>query len=201
MKNRRTAIYAIVIILLLALVVILQMVSREGEVKGRDDRIQSSREYGQGTGDDPVSMFGKGIMPGTTSAGPRELTDEERRENEREFRLMREKMPDNMWLPGDVSREEAKRQEKLLRDMILFGNKVQKGTATREESRRYYSLKIKSLNDKIELIKYFQERTAEKGKEEGNEYLTREDIEQGNQVISELKEDVNQYRDKLETVR
>jgi hypothetical protein len=202
MKYRRSLLYAVVIVLVLVIIVVLQVVNRDGTREKGDEAVVETENGDQHLqGDDTVSRFGPGIMPGTTTPGPRELTEEERLENEREFKRMRQKLPGNMWLPGDVSREESKRQEKVLRDMIVLGNKVQKGTATKKESQRYYSLKLKSLEDKVELIEYFQERTAEKEKEDGREYLTEDDIQQGKEAIEEIRNEADEFREKLESVQ
>ncbi|MFW5861768.1 MAG: hypothetical protein ACOCWZ_05905 [Spirochaetota bacterium] len=201
MKYRRSLLYAVIIVLVLVIIVVLQVVNRDGTRKNGDgDVVEMGDDDQHFQGGDTISRFGSGIMPGTTTPGPRELTEEERLENEREFERMRQKLPDNMWLPGDVSREESRRQEKILRDMIVLGNKVQKGDATKEESRRYYSLKLKSLEDKAELIEYFQERTAEKEKEDGREYLTEDDIHQGEEAIEEIRNEADQFKEKLESI-
>ncbi|MCP4113439.1 MAG: hypothetical protein GY749_49245 [Desulfobacteraceae bacterium] len=117
-------------------------------------------------------------------------------ENQREIERMKQALPGNMWIPGEPSEEEAEEQQQMLKHTILLEKKIRKDTATNEEKRVYYGYKIKMVQDRIDVIQYYQKRTSELETEGNRPYLTKEDIEQGNKAVAELEYQREEY-DKL----
>ncbi|MCP4350897.1 MAG: hypothetical protein GY795_35985 [Desulfobacterales bacterium] len=117
-------------------------------------------------------------------------------ENQREIERMKQALPGNMWVPGEPSEEEAEEQQQMLKHTILLEKKIRKDTATNEEKRVYYGYKIKMVQDRIDIIQYYQKRTSELETGTNRPYLTKEDIEQGNKAIMELEYQRKDY-DKL----
>lgn len=126
-----------------------------------------------------------------------ELTDKDRKENEREIKRMMEKIPGNMWIPRDLTEEEQKEQRKMLRDIVLYGNKIRKGTATKEEKKIYYGLKSKQVADKIEFVEYIIGRVAELKDETGETYLDDDIISQSKDSIKDFRAEYEKYLDEL----
>ena len=127
----------------------------------------------------------------------RELTEDEKEETEREIKRMKEKIPGNIYIPGILSQEEAKIRRKMLRDVIYFGNKIRKGTATEKEKKRFYNIKEKQVTDKIEFIHYVLNRTKELSKENGKTYFNNSIILQSERVIELLKEKQKEIKEEL----
>ncbi len=139
--------------------------------------------------------------PMENPAVPDEAPDEDieedpRAEDQREIERMKQALPGNMWIPGEPSEEEAEKQQKILKDVILLENKIRKDTATTEEEKIYYEYKIKTVQDKIDIIQYYQKRSAELEIETSRPYLSEKDIEHGNKAILELEQQRKEY-DKL----
>ncbi len=130
----------------------------------------------------------------------RTLTSAEKEENEREIRRMMQKIPGNLWIPRNLTEEEQKERRKMLRDAVVYGNRVRKGSATPEEKKRYYELKTKQIGDKIEFVQYVVGRILELRIETGREYLDDDDIEQSRKAIEEFKKEYELYKKELDTL-
>jgi hypothetical protein len=130
-------------------------------------------------------------------APSRELTPEQRAENEREFKRMREKIPGNMFIPGELSPEQAKEKEEMTRDLVYLGNKVSKGKATAEETKKYYQLKVKETEDKVEFIKYTFNRTEELAKETGRKYFDEETMNENKEALKNIEKELSEYKEAL----
>jgi len=135
---------------------------------------------------------------GMTDSG---LSAEERAENEKEIALMRKTLPGNTWIPYDMTESEQKAQREQMKESIMLENKMRRGTATLEEKRRYYENQIKSTQDRIDLLEYYMKRTAELTKETGREYYSKEDLAVGQESIEEFKDQIADYRNKLEELK
>ncbi|MDM8518161.1 hypothetical protein QUF76_18340, partial [Desulfobacterales bacterium HSG16] len=121
-------------------------------------------------------------------------------EDLREIARMKQALPGNVWIPGESTQEEAEEQQKILKDVILIEKKMRKDSATPEEKRIFYKHKIKMVQDKIDIIKYYNQRTAELEIETGKPYLSQEDIEHGNKAIDELEHKRKEYDKELSLI-
>ncbi len=129
---------------------------------------------------------------------PRALTAEEKAENKREIARMRKALPGNIWLPTDeFSQEDSDKQKEWLRKTLTIESKILNKTATKEEQKDYYTYQLKSSKDKIDIIKYYQARTAELSKKKGTEYLDDADIEAGNETIVAIEKEIAEHSKKL----
>ena len=131
---------------------------------------------------------------------PRQLTEEQKEENLREIAKMTEALPDNMWVPkGPTIGFSPDRGEKL-RKSIELSDKIRKKSATPKEQQEFYFFKLKETTDKIELIRYIARRTQELSAQSGKEYLTRSDMDTGEERIEELEEFATGFKQKLDEV-
>ncbi len=130
----------------------------------------------------------------------RELSDEEKAENEREFKRMREKIPGNMFIPGELTEEEGKERRQITRDIIVYGNKVRKGTATREEKKRYYELRVKESKDKLEFLNYIIGRSKEKSEETGKTYLDEDSLKESGGALKKIQDELKGYEEELRKI-
>jgi hypothetical protein len=87
-----------------------------------------------------------------------------------------------------------------MKDMILLGNKVRKGTATKEETRKYYEMKTREVEDKIEFVRYILDRVEEKSRETGKQYLDEKTLSGSEEDIRKLEKELKTYQDKLESL-
>jgi hypothetical protein len=194
----------VILVLLVGFSLILRKCARDAAPDGKDRTEQSDTS---GSGDRPSGgIFGSiGSLSSDESSAKerirrRTLTPEEKLENEREFARMREKIPGNMFIPGELSEEERKEQGKFMKDMILLGNKVRKGTATKEETRKYYEMKTREVEDKIEFVRYILDRVEEKSRETGKQYLDEKTLSGSEEDIRKLEKELKTYQDKLESL-
>jgi len=119
--------------------------------------------------------------------------DELKAEDEREIMRMREMLPGNMWIPGEPTQDETREHQNTLRDMVTLENKLRKDSATGEEKKTYYEYKIKMVDDRIAIIRYYQKRTKELEEDTGRNYLSEQDMAHGNNAITELEEKRQEY--------
>lgn len=128
---------------------------------------------------------------------PRQLTEKQKQENRRELAQMAEALPDNMWVPKDPATGFSPERGEKLRKSIELSDKIRKGTASIQEQQEYYSFKLKETTDKIELIRYIADRTEELSAQTGRQYLTRSDIDTGQERIEELERLAGEFEQKL----
>jgi len=127
----------------------------------------------------------------------RALSQKQKKENEREFALMREKMPDNIWIPGKLSPDEQKKRKQFTKDLIVLGGRVKRGTATREEKIKFYKLKIKETGDKIDFINYVLNRVETLKEETGEEKLSEKSIAAQRNSVEKMKKELLSYKNIL----
>ncbi|NOY69401.1 MAG: hypothetical protein GXP53_07920 [Deltaproteobacteria bacterium] len=121
-------------------------------------------------------------------------------ENRLEMARMKEKLAGNMWIPEDPRfGVDPERSERLGKSIIL-ADKIRKGTATPKEKSEYYTFKIKSVQDRIDIIKYIADRTAELGKTSKKTYLTSQDRVVGEKKIAQFEKEINGYREMLKKI-
>lgn len=142
-----------------------------------------------------VESTGEGTVPGQP------LTDAQRAENEREFALMRKALPGNYWLPGKQTEEEAEQQRAFIADLVVLQNKMRSNTATPEEKRRFYDMNIKMDSDKIDMLKYFQDRAHQLEQSENRHIFTQSDIERGLEEMEDLQKKVSENQKKRAAVK
>lgn len=128
---------------------------------------------------------------------PRQLTEEQKEENLREIAKMAEALPDNMWVPKDPTTGFSLERGEKLRKSIELNDKIRQGKASAKEQQEYYSFKLKETTDKIELIRYIARRTEELSAQSGKEYLTRSDMDTGEERIGELEQLAGEFAQKL----
>lgn len=141
---------------------------------------------------------GKTITPPKTSEMERASADSE--ENRREMVRMRKKLAGNIWLPENPRFDVDPQRSERLGKSIIIADKIRKGTATPEEKKEYYTFKIKSARDRIDIIKYIADRTAELRKSDKKTYLTDQDRVVGEKKIARLEKEVNGYKEMLEKI-
>lgn len=156
-----------------------------------DSRVQSTERRSLQERDRDIENLMKSLN------AQRELTPAQRAENEREFARMREKIPGNMWIPGSLTEEERKDRESTFRDIVVLGKKVEKGTATPEEARRYYTLQIRVTGDKAEFIEYTLNRVAQLQEEQGAGIMKGSMMERGREAVERMYSEVEEYQEKL----
>jgi hypothetical protein len=128
---------------------------------------------------------------------PQVLTDEQRAENRREIARMKEALPGNMWIPDEPAPGSAAEQGEKLRKTIELGDRIRKGVATREEKIEYYQSQIRSIRDKIDLIRYIAARTVELADAGNASYLSDSDVLAGGQQITEMENMIAEYEREL----
>ena len=133
----------------------------------------------------------------STESVKSKLSQEKKEENRKEIELMKKILPKNVWVPQDLTKEQSEQQRALLKNIIILENKIHNKSATVEDKNKYYKYKIKEIKDKIELIKYYQQRTKELFKKTGGKYLSKDSIIQGNTAIIKLENKQKKYRIKL----
>jgi hypothetical protein len=116
----------------------------------------------------------------------------EAKEEEQELLRMQQMLPGNSWLP--VQSESNKQS---LVDIIALENKIYKKTATVDEKKKYFAAKIEKIQQKIDLIRYYQERTQYLKQTTGKEYLSTSDIEEGNKAVETLAQEKESYEKQL----
>ena len=131
----------------------------------------------------------------------RRLSPAQMAENRREIKRMKEKLPDNMWIPENPQFGKGNERGKRLGKAIQLGDKIKKGTATPEEKIEYYEFKINSARDRIELMQYIADRTRELEEKNQKQYLSASDIETGNEKIADLEKKISTYQEKLAEAR
>lgn len=82
-----------------------------------------------------------------------------------------EKLPESVWYPNSTDKEEVERHTALLREMLMLGTIVRAGTASSEQKDRYYDIKLKIMQDKLELIKDYRQRYSEFADPEDNDEI------------------------------
>ena len=129
----------------------------------------------------------------TAERDPEPDMDDLKAEDEREIMRMREMLPGNMWIPGEPTQEESREHQNTLRDMVILENKLRKDAATGEEKRTYYEYKIRMIDDRIAIIRYYQKRTKELEEDTGRDYLSDQDMAHGNNAVTELEYKRQEY--------
>jgi hypothetical protein len=134
----------------------------------------------------------------TGGDAPREAVTEGPEDNEEQPRLTSElndladkiesaeKLPDSVWYPNSTNREEVEKHSALLREFFLLGNMVRTGSASPEQKARYIEMKMKILQDKIEMIRQFQDKAGGAG-----------DREEGDVMVRRLEREVSSLGDQL----
>ncbi len=82
-----------------------------------------------------------------------------------------EKLPESIWYPNSTDKEDIERHTALLREMLMLGNIVRAGTATSEQRDRYLDIKLKIIQDKLELIKDYRQRYKDLADPEDNDEI------------------------------
>ena len=139
----------------------------------------------------------KNPVPADTTQAMNGPTPEQRAENAREIARMKKDLPGNMWIPEDPRFGIDPGRADKIRKAIELSDKVNKGTATREEKIEYYQYKIKSTQDRIDIVNYIARRTAELRAQNGKPYLSDQDIETGKKTVAELSRKISGYKDQL----
>ena len=85
-------------------------------------------------------------------------------------------------------------------DQFLVAD-IRNGTASREEKIEYYSFKVESTHDRIEIINYIADRTAELAEESDKAYLSEKDRHVGSQRIGQLEKRLSEFEDKLSELK
>ncbi|MGM0452377.1 MAG: hypothetical protein ACQERN_04330 [Thermodesulfobacteriota bacterium] len=131
----------------------------------------------------------------------RGLSPEEKAENREEIARMKEKLPGNMYVPKDPRDGFDQAGGEKLKNAIQLENKINKGTASREEKIEYYNFKIESISDRIEIMNYIADRTAELSEKSDKTYLSETDRSVGKNRIEEMKKRLSQYEEKLSELK
>ena len=97
-----------------------------------------------------------------------------------------EKLPDSVWYPNSTNRDEVEKHSAILREFFLLGNMVRGGSATPEQKVKYIEMKMKILQDKIEMIRQFQDKAGGAGDREG-----------GDAMVQKLEKEVSNLGDQL----
>jgi len=151
----------------------------------------------------PVEHPETGISPDEDRSLPesrRGLTQEEAEESRREIARMKEALPGNMWIPEDPRFGYDPERGETLGKTIVLESKIRNSTATREEQVEYYTIKMRSVSDRIDLIRYIADRTGQMAEETGKSYLTEEDTIAGDDAITEMEAEIAIYREKLDAL-
>jgi len=122
-------------------------------------------------------------------------------EDQREIARMKEALPGNMWIPQTPKFGLDPERSKKLAESIMIADKIRKGTATPKEKITYYKYKIKSAQDRIDIIKYIADRTAQLQKQKHKTYLTEQDRVIGEKKITELEKKIEDYKQILDKIK
>jgi hypothetical protein len=98
-----------------------------------------------------------------------------------------EKLPDSVWYPNSTDKEEIERHTALLREMLLLGTLVRNGTASSEQRDRYYDIKLKLVQEKLELIKDYRQRYREFADPEDNDQIVVQLQNEISRIKAEMK--------------
>jgi hypothetical protein len=164
---------------------------------GTSSHKQNKHHQSEGSQWDRIGSFGDMMKKHHPRKKNRELTPQQRRENEKEFARMRKKIPGNIYIPGKLSEEEQKERREMMKKIILLGNKVRKGTATTEETKEFYTLKSKEVSDKIDFARYIFQRASEKSSETGEEYFPQRIKDKHSANMKILQDELDSYKKKL----
>ncbi|MBT5229220.1 MAG: hypothetical protein HOM11_02975 [Methylococcales bacterium] len=116
--------------------------------------------------------------------------------NEREFDLMSEALAGNVWLPGGSEQVQQEKQQ-FHQELIELGEKVDQVLVSDEDKARYLEMKLRSIQNRIEMIEYYHRRVAEVKLQTGVVLIPDEVVQQGNAEIVSLQGSVEQLQDKL----
>lgn len=72
-----------------------------------------------------------------------------------------EKLPEFIWYPTSANKEDIEQHTALLRELVMLSTIVRNGTASSEQRDRYYEIKLKIVQEKLEQIKEYRERYKE----------------------------------------
>jgi len=194
LKNPRFIGALIVLVIAIALIKLSPVVLKNS--KSSHDKTNTSKNTADNRNSSAYKGAG-GLFSLKKRGSQDRLTPEEKKENKREFARMREKIPGNMYIPGKLSESEANKHRKFLKEIILLSNKVRKKTATVEETKKYYSMRIRQTSDKVEFMNYISNRILEKRTETGKEYLNDEMLKQVNLATQKNIKELQTYKDKL----
>lgn len=97
-----------------------------------------------------------------------------------------EKLPESIWYPNSTEKEEIERHTALLREMLMLGTILRSGTATSEQRDRYYDIKLKIIQEKLELIKDYRQR-----------YKDLADPEDNDEIVVQLQKEINKIKTEM----
>lgn len=97
-----------------------------------------------------------------------------------------EKLPESIWYPNSTDKEEIERHTALLREMLMLGRIVKSGTATSEQRDRYYDIKLKIIQEKLELIKDYRKR-----------YKDLADPDDNDEIVVQLQQEINTIKTEM----
>lgn len=149
---------------------------------------------------------GTNIQPGPSDGAADEyastpadvaLSPLDRLDNEQEIKRMREHLPGNGFIPGEVGETERRAREQTTRDIVYLGAKVRKGTATPAEAKKYYTLKIKETDDKLQFFRYTIERTQELTRETGRRFLEESELKASRDAMASIANELDTYKAEL----
>ena len=83
-----------------------------------------------------------------------------------------EKIPEAVWYPNSTDNSEVESHTATLRELFMLGSMVRAGNATREQHHRYIEIKMKILQEKIEMIRISQDKAGETGDRESGDSMT-----------------------------
>jgi len=131
----------------------------------------------------------------------RELTSEQKSDNEKEFARMRIMIPGNMFIPGNKDRDLAEKRMIMRKNLVYLGNKVRKDKATDKEKLKYYKLKKEELTHKIQFIEYTLKRIEEREKEENKELVSKTMMERNYKALSGMKKNLSSCISELDKLK
>lgn len=97
-----------------------------------------------------------------------------------------EKLPESVWYPNSTNREDVEKHSAILREFFLLGNMVRGGAATPEQKEKYLELKMRILQDKVDMIRQFQDKAGDTG-----------DREEGDTMVRRLEQEVSRLKEEL----
>ena len=83
-----------------------------------------------------------------------------------------EKLPEAVWYPNSTNKEDVDTHTATLRELFMLGSMVRAGNATREQHQRYMEIKMKIIQEKIEMIRISQDKAGETGDRESGDTMT-----------------------------
>jgi hypothetical protein len=101
-----------------------------------------------------------------------------------------EKLPDSVWYPNSTEKDEIERHSQVLREIFMLGTMVRTKTASPEQRERYIELKMKLIQEKMEMIRQFQDKARGIGDNE-------EDGASGAKLLQRLDDEVSKLREAL----